>query len=157
MISQVDPILRLNALKEYMAFWIDKYPDCYWSFERFLFSRYPKIIPGSPEHARSIATHCFYCGRIFKKEGKQIATIDHFMPQSIGETEKYVICCQHCNAYKGNTSPKEFVKKVTIAELRGWQLFGFSGKTLKHVFTQAHKIINDLHYNIGPQVYFIKK
>jgi hypothetical protein len=157
MISTIDPITRLNLLKEYMWWWIARWPDSHYSFDKFLYRHYPVLIPGTPEHCKAIATHCFYCGKKFGKPDKDKATLDHFVPESKGVTEKFVICCMHCNSYKSDTMPNDFIKKVTIAELRGWKIFGLQGEKLKHAFKQVHKIQDDLLYNMGPKVYYIKK
>ena len=157
MISQIDPITRLDVLKEYMRWWIMKWPLSHCTFDQFFYKHYPVLIPGTAEHCKSVATHCFYCGKKFGKRDQDKATIDHFSPQSKGSTEKFVVCCMSCNSYKSDTMPDKFLKKITIAELRGWKIFGLHGEKLKHAFEQVHKIQNDILYKMGPAVYYIKK
>jgi len=157
MIAIVDPIRRLELLKEYMSFWIDKWPTCSWSFETFLHRRHAYIIPGTIDHTKSIATHCYYCGEKFRSTGDLFPTVDHWMPLSLGQTEKYVISCFGCNNNKGNTHPDKLVKQMVSANLKGLTMWGKHGKKLKHISDQIQHVTNDMLYNMGPRIYYIKK
>lgn len=155
--SLVDPLTRLNILKIYMAFWIDRYPRCVWSFETFMERRYRHVIPGTIQHARSVATHCFYCNRKFTNEKNFKASIDHYLPQSIGNTERYVICCVDCNSRKSDTSPEALISMFTNAYLRNKIMWGYHGKKLRYITQQIQKITHEMLYNIGPSIYYVKR
>lgn len=157
MISQIDPITRLDLLREYMGKLIDKWPTRIIDFDQWLHNSHSHLIPGTIRYARANATHCFYCGRCFKGKQEILATIDHWVPQSKGKTERFVICCSHCNNHKGDSTPTAFIKRITNAEMKGLPLFGYHGKTLKTLFEAAHTIANNIHYNTGPKIFYIKK
>src|SRR5687767_2764500 len=96
--------------------WIDEWPKPKYKFNDFFKKKYPHLIPGTIEHARAIATHCFYCNsklekRVVKGDHPKRSSIDHYQPQSKGKTEKYVICCAECNSNKGNVSPEKLVSR----------------------------------------------
>lgn len=158
MISAIDPITRLNLLKEYMGKKIDRWPVPTFDFEQFLYNNYSHLIPGTVRYAKENATHCFYCGRRFtSKQPNMMATMDHWVPKSKGHTDRFVICCGHCNSHKGDTTPEKFVKRITSAELKGLSVFGFTGKELNKLFKAVHEISNNINYNIGPRVFYIMK
>lgn len=158
MITTIDPLLRLKHLAYYMSWWVDHWPRV-GTFDQFLQLRYPQIIPGTVEHARAQATHCFYCGTLFSKiENDLLApSVDHYMPKSKGVTDKYVICCRKCNCYKGNQSPLRYLRSIALAELREQKIFGLMGKKRTFAFKQVQVISNDLLYNTGPKIYYIRK
>jgi hypothetical protein len=157
MISDANPIDRLKALSVYMNRWIDEWPKPRYNFDDFVRKKFPQIIPGTVAHARSIATHCFYCNRKFTTEKSFMASIDHYVPQSEGQTDKYVICCVDCNGRKGDTAPNVLVSKMTNMHLRGKEMWGYHGKKLKFIAGQIQKITNDRLYNIGPKIYYFKR
>jgi len=162
MISQADPIDRLNVLSIYMNRWIDEWPKPKYRFNEFFKNKYPQFIPGTVENARMIATHCFYCNSMLVKNNGQgnhpnRASIDHYLPQSKGKTERYVICCAQCNTNKGNVSPSVLVSRITQAHLKGNAMWGFHGKKLKFIADQIQKITNDMLYNMGPRIYYFKR
>lgn len=54
--------------------------------------------------------HCVYCGRHSKK-----LTKDHVVPRGQGgtsESSNLVMCCQSCNASKGNMTPEQWAKSI---------------------------------------------
>lgn len=162
MISQACPFERLKALSVYMDRWVDEWPNPKYKFNEFLKKKYAHIIPGTIEHARAIATHCFYCNTVLIKgnsggNSPNRASIDHYLPQSKGKTEKYVICCAQCNTRKGNVEPNALVSRITQAHLKGNAMWGFHGKKLKFIADQIQKITNDMLYNMGPKIYYFKR
>lgn len=158
MISLLDPIVRLNLLKEYIYRRVDRYPLPTAGFECFLHHRYGYLIPGTAAYIKRIATHCFYCNRVFDNSSKNFkATVDHYLPKSLGETEKFVICCADCNNRKGNISPIALVEKMTKAHLRGGHVWGHHGKKLKYIAMQLQRITNDILFDTGPRTYFFKR
>lgn len=157
MISAADPIQRLNALSAYMNRWVDEWPKPRYNFEDFVYNKFPQIIPGTIAHARTIATHCFYCNRQFTPEKSFMASVDHYLPQSEGMTEKFVICCVDCNSRKSNIMPDTLVSKMTRTALKGGQMWGYHGKKLKFIAGQIQKITNDMLYNMGPKIYYFKR
>jgi len=55
---------------------------------------------------------CFYC---FTEITEKTATIDHFVPLSLGgddEQTNMVACCRRCNQRKGNMMPIIFMRKL---------------------------------------------
>jgi len=160
MISLADPMLRLRVLQKYMRYYIDNWPDASVSFDRFFKDRFPELIPGTKEHCRSIATHCYYCYAELSRTGvynNQTATIDHFEPKSKSHTQKFVISCAHCNVSKGDTHPDTLVRKFVNAEIKGLSVWGFSGKKLKSVSERVQAINNDRLWKMGPNIYFVIK
>ena len=157
MISQADPFERLKALSAYMDRWVNEWPKPKLSFTEFVWRKFPHIIPGTVDHAKRIATHCFYCNRQYTAEKNFQASVDHYLPQSLGATEKYVICCVDCNGRKGATPPDLLVSQMTNAQLRGNTMWGYHGKKLKFIAKQIHTITNDMIYNMGPKIYYFKR
>lgn len=162
MISQADPIQRLAALSAYMNRWIDEWPKPKYKFKEFIKHKYAHIIPGTIEHARALATHCFYCNvKLVKGDNAgsspNRASIDHYLPQSKGKTERFVICCAQCNTRKGDVSPNALVSRITQAHLNGNSMWGYHGKKLKFIAGQIQKITNDMLYNMGPKIYYFKR
>lgn len=162
MIKHADPIERLKVLSIFMNRWIDEWPKPRYKFCEFIKHKYPQIIPGTVEHARALATHCFYCNIKLVKgnvtgDHPHRSSIDHYLPQSKGKTEKYVICCAQCNTNKGNVSPDALVSRITKAHLKGNTMWGFHGKKLKFIADQIQKITNDMLYNMGPKIYYFKR
>jgi hypothetical protein len=162
MTSEANPADRLMALSAYMERWIDEWPNPKYKFNDFFKKKYPHLNPGTIEHARAIATHCFYCNAILVKGDDKCghpkrSSIDHYLPQSKGKTERYVICCAQCNTNKGNVSPDRLVSRITQAHLKGNAMWGFHGKKLKFIAEQIQKITNDMLYNMGPKVYYFKR
>lgn len=157
MIAIIDPSVRLTILSEYMAWWVNKWPYITLTFEQFFKRNYPEVIPGTVEHARAIATHCYYCDDKFTNEIKKCRTIDHYEPSSRFKTERFVISCYSCNGNKGDTDPRKLVSDMTSAELKGRTMWGHHGKKLKHIAHQIQTITNDRLYNMGPRIYYIKK
>lgn len=54
--------------------------------------------------------HCAYCG---KQIAYVDATLDHYMPKSLGGTNRrgnLRLSCKPCNAKKGDMSPSEWTK-----------------------------------------------
>lgn len=157
MVAFVDPIVRLSALNEYMAWWISKWPYVTLTFDQYFKRHYPEVIPGTVEYARDIATHCFYCDDLFTRELRKSKTIDHYEPSSKFKTERFVISCFDCNNNKKDTDPRTLVSQMTNAELKGRTMWGRHGKKLKYIAGQIQKITNDRIYNMGPKIYYIKK
>lgn len=161
-VSQVDPLVRLNALQEWMNRWIDSWPIKTESFHKYFKEKYSYLIPGTIDYAKAIATHCFYCdekmanGRV-EFGNPMRSSIDHYEPRARGKTERYVICCARCNTNKGSTSPEKLVSVIIRTTLIGKTMWGFHGEKLKHVADQIQKITNDMLYNMGPRIYYIKK
>ena len=162
MIKDADPIQRLNALSIYMNRWINEWPKPTYRFNEFFKNKFPHLIPGTVEHAREIATHCFYCNtKLIHRNSAgnhgQRSSIDHYLPRSKGKTEKYVICCAHCNTSKGNVAPEKLISRITQAHLKGNAMWGFHGARLKFIAEQIQKITNDRLYNMGPRIYYFKR
>jgi hypothetical protein len=157
MITQADPVDRLKALSAYMNRWIDEWPKPRYNFEDFVHKKFPQIIPGTIAHTKSLATHCFYCNRQFTADKSFIASVDHYLPQSEGQTERFVICCVDCNSRKSNIMPDVLVTKMTQATLKGREMWGYHGKKLKFIAGQIQKITNDMLYNMGPKIYYFKR
>lgn len=156
-IALVDPLTRLEVLKSYMEYWVRHYPRINIDFDGFFFRKYSRLIPGTPAHAKTLATHCYYCNRKFTAERSFKASVDHWLPQCQGNTEKYVICCVDCNGRKGCTPPDVLVSQMINAHLRGKQLWGYHGKKLKYIAKQVQTVANDVLYNRGPRVYYCKR
>ena len=83
-------------------------------------------------------------------------TVDHFVPKSIWETEKYVICCYDCNQRKSNQTAEHLLNHMIKASLKGKSFWGYSGKQLNFIKGQMEKIVNDTLHNTGPRVYYFK-
>lgn len=162
MISQADPLERLKALSVYIGRWVDEWPQPKYTFSEYLRRKYPHILPGTVEHARAIATHCFYCNSKLVKgvsDGDHLkrASVDHYQPKSKGKTERYVICCADCNTKKGCTDANALVSRMTTASLKGNTMWGYHGKKLQQIAEQIQKITNDILYNMGPKIYYLKR
>jgi len=157
MISEANPIDRLQALSAFMNRWIDEWPRPRYNFDDYVHKKWPQIIPGTIAHAKVRATHCFYCNRQFTEEKNFQASIDHYFPQSLGQTERYVICCVDCNTRKSDTTPNELISQMTNAHLRGKVMWGYHGKKLKFIYKQIQTITNDMLYNMGPRIYYLKR
>lgn len=157
MYAEIDPIKRLDALKSYMNYWVDRWPYITKDFDKYFSQKYKYLIPGTLEHTRRIATHCFYCDRRFKNDPQSLRTVDHYQPNSKYKTEKFVICCWQCNNSKGDTDPQRLVSQMINAVNRGRSMWGHHGKSLSHIAEQIFTITNDSIYKMGPRVYFIQK
>jgi hypothetical protein len=156
-IPQCDPEERLKALQRYMEMYIDMWPRATWTFNDFLLKRFRKIIPGSVEYYRSIATHCFYCNRKYTNEEAFKKTVDHWEPKSGGSTEKFVICCFDCNQRKGNNSPVKLLTQFLRASIQAKSMWGYHGKKLTFIAGQLEIVTHDSIYNTGPTVYYFKR
>lgn len=166
--SEVDPFIRLDALKVYMNRWINEWPrsKCrsYYTdyFGDFFNKKYGHHIPGTLENAKFIATHCYYCdiklidGRTNDADPRR-SSVDHYYPKSRGKTEKFVICCADCNTKKANVPPKELTSMIFRATMRGYSVWGFHTKKLEKILTQIQKVNTDMLHNTGPKIYYIKK
>ena len=118
----LDPIERLELLKEYMHQRIDRMPGDWYPFQTYLHRYYPEKITTTIEYAKAQATHCYYCDRLLRDE-KQSAkdgarkTADHFYPRSknlINHREnRFVICCNMCNVLKGCLHPATILKMLS--------------------------------------------
>lgn len=160
MIQQVNPLIRLQVLQKYMAFYVQWWPSITTTFEQFFQERHPELIPGTKEHAKTIATHCYYCHVALSKTGiynNQTPTIDHFEPKSKSRTQKFVIYCAHCNQSKGKIHPDTLARQFVNAEIKGLSVWGFSGKKLRSVSERVQAINNDRLWKMGPNIYFIQK
>lgn len=162
MIYKVDPALRLQALQAYMAKWVDEWPRCVISFNEFFKKRYGHLIPGTLEHAKYIATHCFYCNSKLVRgdsngDHPKRSSIDHYLPKSKGNTERFVICCAECNSNKGSSSPEALVSKITKVNLKGGTMWGVHGNKLMFIAEQIQKITSDMLFNTGPRIYYFKR
>jgi len=164
-IALADPFKRLKALGEYMNEWVDSWPEKpSKSFRRWVYHRYPAIIPGTFAWFRSIATNCFYCNERMvapkpnneNQTDPKLATIDHWYPKSKGGTEKVVVCCAECNGKKSDTDPVELRKKIFKAVVKGANMWGYDLRKLVRIGEQIEAITNDILYNTGPRVYFIQ-
>lgn len=155
--TAINPIVKLEILKDYMNYWIKVWPKNHLTFDRFLLNRHPELIAGTPEYYREIATHCYYCDQHMKPDGKHAPTIDHYLPLSLGETDIFVICCFTCNNLKSNTHPKKFTEMIAQANLKGREVFGLSGNKLKTAFQRTQIIVSESLYNIETKIYYIKK
>lgn len=160
-IKLIDPFIRLELLQVYMSRFIDLYPYKY-SFGDFIHKYYPQVIPDTPEYFKDQATHCYYCDTKLVPGGNNFdhpkrSSIDHYQPRSKGKTDRYVICCAECNTKKGCVSPESLVSKMTSASLKGKTVWGFHGKKLQHITGQIQTITNDILFNIGPRIYYIKR
>jgi hypothetical protein len=161
-VSNANPMERLKALTVYMNRWVDEWPKPKYNFHDFFYKKYQHVIPGTVDYAKAIATHCFYCNAKLKRGDNNgnhpnRASIDHYLPQSKGKTERFVICCAQCNTNKGDVSPKNLVSKITKASLQGKIMWGFHGRKLQSIAEQIQKITNDMLYNIGPKIYYFKR
>jgi 5-methylcytosine-specific restriction endonuclease McrA len=156
-IEKVDPMIRLEVLKKYIGYRIDRFPTCTLTFEKYFHQKFRHLIPGTVDHAKAVATHCFYCNRLYTSEKSFQASVDHYLPQSVGQTKRYVICCVDCNNRKGNTIPEALVTQLVNAHLRGKVMWGYHGKKLKFIYKQIQTITNDMLYGMGPRIYYIKR
>lgn len=160
MISKVSPFTRLQILEKYMRYYVDWWPTITMTFDEFFQQRHPELIPGTKEYARSIATHCYYCHVELSKDGtynSNTATIDHFEPRSKSRTQKFVICCVHCNESKGDIHPEALVRLFVNSEIRGRSVWGFSGKKLRNISERVQAINNDRLWKTGPNIYYVKR
>lgn len=159
MIAEVDPLLRLEILGTYMNYWVDNFPNNKYTFHQYFKRKYPHLIPGTVDHAKEIATHCYYCNVKLSPghSNPNRSSIDHYLPKSVGKTERYVICCAHCNTKKGSMTPDELVSRFTNAHLKSREMWGFHGKKLKQIAEQIQVIANDILYNMGPKIYYVKR
>lgn len=164
-IAKVNPAIRLKALSEWMAHYIDKWPLPHLPFERYMYLKYSEFIPDSISYqiqqAKRLATNCFYCNLSFDKirktggDSMAMITVDHFMPQSSRKKcDKFVICCSTCNGRKGNEMPDIFASRLVKSDLMGLPVMGFSPKKIKTINKRVQQITNDMLYNAGPKVYY---
>jgi hypothetical protein len=156
-IQLIDPLVRLEVLEKYMEYWVNNYPKPVQTFDEYFRKKFKYLIPGTIDHAKRIATHCFYCNRKYTTEKSFVASVDHYLPRSIGQTERYVICCVDCNNRKADTTPEELVRQMVNAHLREKTMWGYHGKKLKFIYKQIQTITNDMLYGLGPRIYYIKR
>lgn len=161
MVSEMDPFLRLELLRDYMNRWIDEWPLYKKTFTEWLKRYHEDKIPGTKAYYMTIATHCYYCDSKFPKVhlsgDPQRKTIDHWHPKSLGGTERYVICCNLCNTKKGAKPPNQLVAEITRHLLRGRTMWGFHTKRLEMMAKQITTVSHDVLYNMGPRVYYIQR
>ncbi len=163
MITTCPHIEKLDLLRTYMNWRIDRFPGHSITFNRFIRLKYPKFIPGTTAYAKANATHCFYCNKDFSKiydiEAGQLKTIDHFFPQSADDTDyqtnRLVICCYRCNQAKLDLQPGTFLNKFAVASMNGWSVWGLSPQKVRVVYQRAQTIFNDIMNNKGQKVYYI--
>lgn len=155
-----EPVERIKLLERYIYKKIDAYPDAFISFDEWLIKKYPIVVYGTPQYYRAAATHCFYCECKFSKCNNR--TIDHFFPISKGEDATYgkifVIACEHCNrCKKKDMMPDDFIRLVTVANMTGHQLNGYSRKDLSSIAKNVNKIFNDTLMGVNKTIYWLTK
>lgn len=155
-----DPIKKLELLKKYLDKQIQwGFNTTNWSFDNFLLRYYPETHPESAYTLRNISTNCYYCQAEFDNK-KYTPSIDHFYPRSkdVKDVDKswliFVICCGRCNIHKMNTHPMEFIRKFTLAEMKGETINGFSKKEVTRISKNVGQIFNDLVIGCPKKVYY---
>jgi hypothetical protein len=148
-----DPIKQLDLARKYLRVVIDKLPNRFISFEKWMRRNYPQYVPGTDKFYRSIATHCYYCG--IKDEE---LTIDHFYPQSGNENSIYkevrVICCKRCNCFKANIDPAIWIQRMIRRSINGTRYRNYSQKEIAKIAERVNKIQNEVSLGINPRVYY---
>jgi hypothetical protein len=148
---------KLTLLRDYMDWWITRYPTMKWmNFEEWAKERHPRVVEGTPEYYKSIATNCYYCGKEMKPG---TATVDHFIPRFHGGNDdltqnRYVICCQYCNSTKGALKPEKFLKVIGRALNTGRTVGAIEPKRLKKVYDNLSRVINEFEYKVKNPVYY---
>lgn len=148
------PERKLEVLSTWINKVIDNYPVKYVSFDAWLLRKYPSEFEGTPEYARKISTHCFYCSRKFTDNVKK--TIDHWIPKSanIKTPNRYVICCQQCNVAKSNARPETIIHKCNKAIFSGKAAYGHQGKKLELFQSRISSVYNDSLFGVERRLYF---
>ena len=153
-----DPHTKLGLLSVYMNKVIDNKPFGYIPFDAWMQYKYPSFVFGTPHYFRELATNCYYCQREFNN-GNFKPTIDHFYPQSkdLSGNEQWnviVISCMRCNRNKADQHPANFVKKFTVADMKGLQVEQFSAKDVSRISKNVNRIFNDILYGNAKTVYY---
>lgn len=156
LLKNVNPALRLSLLHAYICWRIDRWPKNVVDFEHWFVQHHAKLIPGTIEHARYVATRCYYCNEPFTSEKLRVPTWDHHHPKSEGHTDKHVICCFDCNNRKANIMPEVLLSKLSSAITYNKQYWGYSGKKLKFIYGQFERIFRDQLNGTGPAIYYFK-
>jgi hypothetical protein len=156
LVHNVKPALRLQLLHAYICWRIDQWPQKVVIFEDWFVQRFSHLIPGTIEHARKVATRCFYCNSEFTTDKLRIPTSDHYDPKSKGFTDKYVICCFDCNNRKANINPEVLLSKMSSAIAYNKEMWGYTGKKLRFIHGQFDKVFKDRINGTGPVIYYFK-
>jgi len=158
LLRNVNPVVRLRLLHAYICWRVDQWPKRVINFEKWFVQHHAKLIPGTIDHARYVATHCFYCNEKLVIDSKlRNPTWDHHHPKSEGHTEKHVICCFDCNNRKANIMPEVLMSKLSSAIAYNKEIWGYSGKKLKFIHGQFEKIFRDQVNGTGPTIYYFKR
>jgi hypothetical protein len=156
LLKNVNPVVRLSLLHAYICWRVDQWPKKVIDFEKWFVQRHGDIIPGTILHAKTLATHCFYCNSQFEPNMLRGATWDHHHPKSEGHTDKHVICCFDCNNRKANIMPEVLMSKLNSAVTYNKTFWGYSGKKLKFIHGQFEQIFKDQVNGTGPAIYYFK-
>lgn len=156
LLAGMNPAIRLQMLHAYICWSVDQWPRKVIVYDAWLVQRYPHLIPGTIEHAKKVATRCYYCNTEFTTDKLRIPTHDHHYPQSEGYTDKHVICCFDCNNRKANIKPEVLQSKINSAVTYNREFWGYSGKKLKFIAGQFDKIFRDRINGTGPTIYYFK-
>lgn len=153
----LNPIKKLDLLREYMGKRINMMPREWWSFEAWVKKNRPQFYYGSLEYYRDCSTNCYYCRKEFTT--KNFATIDHFYPQSKGDHETYgnifVISCTRCNNAKANKHPEAFMAQMKRADRTGFLLTNFSEKDIRRISNSVDKIHADILLGHRQKIYYV--
>lgn len=159
----IDPIFKLELLRDYMEWRIDNHPinngQFIYHFHVWVKSYKRKYFPNTPLFIREIATHCYYCGKPMGEVGR--FTIDHFDPVSNsdridGKGRIRVICCKKCNGRKTNLHPADYMRRLDIAVMSGGTFKGNSKSETKRINSQVRKIMDDIINNRAKICYYIR-
>lgn len=112
----MDAIEKLERLRGYMDYWVDK-----WPYFPSPFASYLKKVIGAERHALEIAeiekkrNNCFYCNR---EMDYKIRTRDHIIPRSRGGTglkDNTIYACIYCNRWKRDSDLSTWYSLVDSA------------------------------------------
>lgn len=156
----LDPIFKLELLKEYMAWRIDGAKESPIGFAKWIKNYKRRYHYPSPESLCIMATHCFYCCKPFNDARKP--TIDHFDPLSKRESGEgvgriRVIGCKQCNLAKSNIHPADYVRRLNIASMTGGVFKNYSKKDTETVSRQVSKIMDDIINGNHKLCYYTRK
>ena len=156
----LDPIFKLELLKEYMSWRIDGAKERPIGFEKWIKNYKRRYHYPSPDSLCMLATHCYFCGKPYNDARKP--TIDHFDPISKRETGEdtgriRVICCKQCNLAKSDLHPADYVRRLNIASMTGGVFKNYSKKDTDMVSRQVSKIMDDIINGAHKVCYYTRK
>jgi hypothetical protein len=90
---------------------------------------------------------CVYCQRSIGWNTDLLPTKDHFYPVAKHGRDcdaNKLDCCTHCNAWKANLSPEQFISRIEFAISSGERVKGVPRSLFHTILTNAKGALNKL-------------